>query len=119
MKPNAEVVDAQIKSWIMVNPRITNAEYVKYSFPSKTLECMVSGTPLLTTRLAGMPKDYYPYVYLFEDETVDGFKKVLERVFAISSKELHEKGMKAKEFALNQKNNVKQADIFYSFIKRL
>lgn len=119
LRPNAEVVDSQIKSWLMVNPRITNAEYVKYSFPSKTLECMVSGTPLLTTRLAGMPKEYYPHVYLFDEETVDGFQKVLRRVFSHSGEELHEKGMHAKEFALVQKNNVTQAEKFYSFIKRV
>ena len=119
LRPNAEVVDSQIKAWLMVNPRITNAEYVKYSFPSKTLECMVSGTPLLTTRLAGMPKDYYPYVYLFEDETVEGFQKTLNQVFNLSAVDLHEKGKKAKEFALSQKNNVTQAGKFYSFIKEV
>lgn len=119
MKPNAEVVDAQIKAWLMVNPRITNAEYVKYSFPSKTLECMASGTPLLTTRLAGMPKDYYPYVYLFENETKEGFKKVLSDVFSLTAGDLHDKGLMAKDFAINQKNNVKQAAKFYSFIETI
>ena len=117
--PNAEVVNAQLKAWLMVNPRITNAEYIKYSFPSKTLECMVSGTPLLTTRLAGMPKEYYPYVYLFGEETKAGFESVLKEVFALSAEELHERGKKAKEFAIQQKNNVKQAELFYSFIEKV
>ena len=78
---------------------------------------MVSGTPLLTTRLAGMPKDYYPYVYLFDEESKEGFKQVLKETFALTAEELHAKGMKAKDFALNQKNNVTQAEKFYSFIK--
>lgn len=119
MRPNADVVEAQIKAWLTVNPRITNAEYVKYSFPSKTLECMVSGTPLLTTRLAGMPSDYYPYVYLFDEESIEGFMKVLTRVFSLSAEELHQKGVLAKDFAINQKNNVKQAELFYSFIEKV
>ncbi|MCK9220808.1 MAG: glycosyltransferase [Bacteroidales bacterium] len=119
MRPNAEIIEAQMKACLMVNPRISNAEYIKYSFPSKTLECMVSGTPLLTTKLAGMPKDYYPYVYLFEEETEEGFKKALREVFSLSSEELHEKGTMAKDFALNNKNNVKQAQLFYSFLKQL
>lgn len=117
--PNAEVVNAQLKAWLLVNPRITNAEYIKYSFPSKTLECMVSGTPLLTTRLAGMPKDYYPYVYLFGEETKEGFESVLKDVLVLSAEELHERGKKAKEFAIQQKNNVKQAEHFYSFIDKV
>lgn len=119
MRPNSEIVDAQLKAWLLVNPRITDAEYVKYSFPSKTLECMVSGTPLLTTRLAGMPKDYYPYVYLFDEETPAGFRQSLETVFKESSEDLHKRGMKAREFALTQKNNVKQAEKFYNFLTQV
>lgn len=118
MKPNAEIVKNQLKAWVLVNPRITNAEYVKYSFPSKTLECMVSGTPLLTTRLAGMPKDYYPYVYLFDEETKEGFVTILKNVFSKSAEELHDFGKKAKTFALEEKNNVKQANKLYSFLKQ-
>lgn len=117
MKSNSEIVNNQLQAWVMVNPRITNAEYVKYSFPSKTLECMVSGTPLLTTKLAGMPKDYYPYVYLFEEETKEGFIKSLKEVFAKSADELHGFGAISKKFALEQKNNVTQAAKFYSFLK--
>lgn len=119
MQPNAVVVEAQLRAWLTVNPRITDAEYVKYSFPSKTLECMVSGTPLLTTRLAGMPKDYYPYVYLFDEESKEGFMQVLDKVFSLSAEELHQKGLLAKDFAINQKNNVKQAELFYSFIEKV
>lgn len=117
MKPNSEIVDNQIKAWLMVNPRITDAEYIKYSFPSKTLECMVSGTPLLTTKLAGMPNDYYPFVFMFEDETLDGFKNALYSVFSLSAEELHNKGAKAKEYAISQKNNIIQAKKFYKFLE--
>ena len=117
LKPNSEIVDQQLQAWVMVNPRITDAEYIKYSFPSKTLECMASGTPLLTTKLAGMPKDYYPFVYLFEDETLDGFKNALAKVFALDAKELHNKGANAKKFALEEKNNVMQATKFLNFLK--
>lgn len=119
MHPNTEIVAAQLKAWVLVNPRITDAEYVKYSFPSKTLECMVSGTPLLTTRLAGMPKDYYPYVYLFDEETPGGFENALKKVFSESQEALHQRGAMAKEFALTQKNNVKQAEKLYNFIETI
>ena len=79
---------------------------------------MVSGTPLLTTRLAGMPKDYYPYVYLFGKETKEDFMAVLKEVFSKSAKELHDFGSKAKIFAIQEKNNVKQASKFYTFLKQ-
>lgn len=119
MKPNFEIIEKQLQAWVLVNPRITNAEYVKYSFPSKTLECMASGTPLLTTKLAGMPKEYYPYVYLFEEETKEGFMNSLQKIFSLSAEELHRFGTDAKIFAIEQKNNVSQAQKFYDFLKTI
>ena len=32
---------------------------------------MVSGTPLLTTKLPGMPMEYWEYVYLFDNEKLE------------------------------------------------
>ena len=63
---NAEIVEREMAATLLVNPRPTGEEYVKYSFPSKTMEYMSTGTPVLTTVLPGMPKEYHPYVYLLE-----------------------------------------------------
>ena len=66
---------------------------------------MASGTPVLTTCLPGMPKEYNDYVFLLQDETTEGVKKALQEIFAMTDLELYEKGEKAKAFVLNQKNN--------------
>ncbi len=107
--PNEEVVKEEIKATLLINPRPTHEEYTKYSFPSKNMEYMASGTPVLTTRLPGMPRQYEPYVYLINDESVDGVKKALEEVFSNSRQELHKRGMLAKKFILDEKNNRVQA----------
>ena len=78
---NQEIVEKEQEATLLVNPRPTGEEYVKYSFPSKTMEYMASGTPVLTTVLPGMPKEYHPYVYLLEDETSDGITEKLKEVF--------------------------------------
>ncbi len=116
---NAEVVKKQLQATVVVNPRPTDEEYVKYSFPSKTMECMASGTPLLTTRLPGMPSEYYDYVYFIDDESEDGMLEAFKSVFAKSCEELHEFGAKAKKFVLDEKSNIEQAEKFYEFIKTL
>ncbi len=118
-QPNALVVQNQLTASLLLNPRLTNAEYVRYSFPSKTMECMASGTPLLTTKLPGMPKEYYGYVYFFEDETEDGMKSAFEDVLFKASEELHAYGMRAKEFVMNEKTNVRQAEKLMSFARTL
>jgi len=116
-KPNSEIVEAQIKSHLLVNPRPTDADFVKYSFPSKIMECMASGTPLMTTCIPSMPEDYYPYVYLMEDETVEGFCKAICDVINLSADELHSKGNAAKSFILSEKNYKVQAHKLYSLLE--
>lgn len=116
---NDEVKKAQLRASILLNPRLTDAEYVKYSFPSKTMECMASGTPLLTTKLPSMPKDYYPYVYFFEDESIEGMKIAFQKVLNITDTEMRQMGSKAKLFVLNYKNNKIQARKLIDFIKTL
>ena len=103
-RDNKEIVSLQTKAHILVNPRPTDAEFVKYSFPSKTIECMASGTPLLTTRIPSMPTDYYPHVYCFDKESVEGYYQTLSKLIRLPKEELHSKGKKAKEFILNNKN---------------
>lgn len=115
IQPNDLIVENQLKASVLLNPRFTDEDYVKYSFPSKTLECMVSGTPLLTTKLPGMPKEYYPYVYFFENETIEGMNNTLRLVLGKSSDELYDFGKMAKEFILREKTNIKQAKKFYEF----
>ena len=109
MLMNSQIVEKEQEATLLVNPRPTDEEYVKYSFPSKTMEYMASGTPVLTTVLPGMPKEYHPYVYLLEDETAEGIAGMLTEVLANSDEELFRKGCEARRFVLEEKNNVIQA----------
>lgn len=106
---NSEIVEKEMDATLLVNPRPTGESYVKYSFPSKTMEYMSTGTPVLTTVLPGMPREYHPYVYLLEDETADGIAEKLRQVLAQSEEALFQKGMEARSFILDRKNNVLQA----------
>ena len=106
---NTQIVEKEQEATLLVNPRPTDEEYVKYSFPSKTMEYMASGTPVLTTVLPGMPKEYHPFVYLLEDETADGIAKMLREVLSHPEETLFQKGAEARHFVLEQKNNVIQA----------
>lgn len=105
---SSQVVEKEMEATLLVNPRPTNEEFVKYSFPSKTMEYMASGTPVLTTVLPGMPREYHPYVYLIEDETPEGIGKALKEVLCRSDEELFRKGNQARRFILENKNNVIQ-----------
>ena len=120
MVPNEIVVEEQIKATLLVNPRPSNEEFTKYSFPSKNMEYMVSGTPVVTPPLPGMPKEYNKYVYVFQDESEHGICSTLNYILSQSSKTLHDFGGAAKQFVLDEKNNLKQAarivDLAYKLV---
>jgi glycosyltransferase involved in cell wall biosynthesis len=107
-KTNSEVLLYQKKARILINPRPSNEEFTKYSFPSKLLEYMSSGTPVLTTRLPGIPEDYTNLMYFIEDETFDGFYESLYECLNKSQLELDNFGELSREYVINEKNNVVQ-----------
>lgn len=106
---NEYIVNKLTEASLLVNPRPSFEKFTKYSFPSKNMEYMVSGTPLLTSKLQGMPIEYYDYVYLFEDETISGMAITIEQILLKSSDELISFGLNAQKFVLNQKSNEIQA----------
>jgi glycosyltransferase involved in cell wall biosynthesis len=119
IKLNDVVVAEQIKSTILINPRTSEGAFTKYSFPSKNLEYMASGTPTLLCNLPGMPDEYTDYVFVLKDETVDGMSKMLKQILSMDLKQLHGFGDKAKQFVLINKSNIAQTQKILDFIDTL
>lgn len=105
----AEVRTLQKKATLLINPRHSADEYTKYSFPSKTMEYMASGTPTLMSHLASIPQEYEPHLFFFDDESVEGIKNRIIEVCEKTQAELDAFGKAAAEFILTEKNEKKQA----------
>lgn len=104
------------RAYLLVVNKPTSDDYSNYSFSSKILEYMASGTPVLTTRVGGMPEEYYPYLYFIDDETPQGIAKAIEAVLALSENALAEKGQAAKQFAITAKNYLSQTNDILDFL---
>lgn len=104
---------------LLINVRNTADEFTKYSFPSKTIEYMLSGTPLLTTRLSGIPEEYYDYAYSVENNDVDTLRAAMERICAKPQEELIAFGASAQRFVAQEKNGNAQAAKIMELIIRL
>jgi len=98
-----------MEATLLVNPRSSQEKFVRYSFPSKTMEYMSTGTPVLMAKLPCLPSEYLPHLYLFQDETPEGIAQALRQTLALDDETLFQKGMQAREFVLKQRNNVIQA----------
>lgn len=60
----------------LVNPRPNNEEYTKYSFPSKNIEYLMSGNPVVAYMLDGMPECYKDFLYVIPDNQ-NSFENIL------------------------------------------
>lgn len=105
---NDELTKILIKATLLINPRPSHEEYTKYSFPSKNMEYMSVGTPLVTTRLPGIPSDHIPFIYIIDDETEIGIFKTLSSLLQKSDEELNQFGLICKDYTLREKNNIIQ-----------
>lgn len=116
IRPNQFIVEEELKSLLLVNPRPTEDEYTKYSFPSKNMEYMVSGTPVVTTKLPGMPPEYLDFVYVFENESVQGMASKLSELLLTDRRQLHAKGMSAKSYVLTNNSSNTQGKRIIDFL---
>ena len=80
---------------------------------------MVTGTPVLTTKLPCFPEEYDPYLYYMEDVSVDGFYKSMERALSLPKSEIEKKGRECRNFVLEKKNNRFQAQRILNLINRI
>lgn len=106
---NSCVLEEEKKSWLLINPRSTKEEYTKYSFPSKNIEYMRSGTPVLYTKLRSMPEEYYEYINLIDDESADGIKSAIEQIADGDYSIYEKKANAARKFVLENKSSAVQA----------
>ena len=118
-KLNKEVVEAEIRAKVLINPRPTSGEFTHYSFPSKTLEYMSTGTFTITTKLAGIPSDYFNYCGVINEESIEGIGNALSFYLDMDQNTLHAKGLEAKEYVLKYKNNITQTKKVLHFLSEL
>lgn len=110
--PRREALRLQRSATVLVNPRQNTGEYVKYSFPSKNLEYLQSGRPLIAYKLDGIPDEYDDYIFYVSDHTVDALR---DRLLALcehcEDDAVREKCAAAREFVTRCKNAGKQAAV--------
>ena len=111
-----EVRKLQREVTLLVNPRHSHEEFTKYSFPSKTMEYLASGTPTLMCHLPAIPKEYDNHLFYFNDESIKGMRDKIIEICSMSSNVLREHGMRARQFIVEEKNAYKQAQKVFDMI---
>ncbi len=105
---NKDVVIMEKNCDLLINPRPVSGEFTLFSFPSKILEYMSSGTATLATELPGIPKEYFEYLLKIDDDTSSGIAKAIKNALARTKSELHIVGRNAQKWVVANKSQKQQ-----------
>lgn len=94
---------------LLVNPRQNIENFTRYSFPSKTMEYLASGTPVLMYKLDGIPAEYDEHLYYVNGNAVEDLTAAIKEIINANPSELEETAKKAQEFIMLEKNAVVQS----------
>ena len=112
-----DVLRYEKKATLLLNLRNADDDYTKYSFPSKMVEYMLSGTPLLTSELEGIPSEYYSYCYVINDRDAQSVAKEIDRILHMNG--LAVVGSSAASYIKKHKNCVAQTERILNFMKSI
>lgn len=115
---NEHIKKIQTQVSILINPRPIDLPDGKYSFPSKILEYMESGTPSLVTKLKGIPKEYDDHLIYIDPLNKDEIISKIEELYFMDKQQLLILGKNAKEFA-RKKNVISQGEKIYQFLNSI
>ncbi len=116
--PREEALKLQHEATLLVNPRKPTEEITKYSFPSKTIEYMASGTPMIGYQLEGIPQEYYSFIFSPKGLSIEDMAQHIDEVLSMPSSELRDRAKSAKCFVAECKSAKMQVAKIIDFLKQ-
>ena len=98
-----DVVALYAQASVLVNLYRTDSPTLRYAFPSKVLEYLATGRPVVSTCTAGMREGYADIVTLLEEETPEALADLLRQIESMDTETIKQRGTTAKEFILKNK----------------
>lgn len=117
--PQEKALALQARASALINPRQPSGIFTKYSFPSKTLEYMRSGKPVLCCRLEGIPRDYDEYLCYIEENGAKGIEAAVRKLMQMPMEERNKLGERGRQYVLEYKNPRVQCKKLLQLLHRL
>lgn len=112
-----DLLKKQHEATMLISTRDPSEEASAYCFPSKIFEYMVSGNPVLSTKIKGIPDEYFDYMVALPDIKPETLAKKITEIAEMPKEERDVLGKVASEFIINNKNNVVQTKKMIKFLK--
>lgn len=103
-----EIAEAYSQATVLVNPRKNEGLYTRYTFPSKTMEYLASGKPVIGYKLDGIPKEYEKYMFFVDGDTSEDLKKRIVEICEKTPEDREMAGKNGKDFIACEKSPKEQ-----------
>jgi len=103
-----KAISIQKYAYAIVNPRKNEGKYTQFSFPSKNLEALSIGTPLIAYRLEGIPADYANHIIYVDETKPECLSKTMREVCSMDASILFETCLRSKKWVETEKTSEKQ-----------
>ncbi|MEU8087942.1 glycosyltransferase [Micromonospora sp. NPDC049101] len=117
--PRSELLPRLARAAVLVNPRPVDQDFVRWSFPSKIIEYLAAGVPVVSTRLPGIPAAYAPWLSFAEPDTADGLRAAVGRVLELPADEARARGAGGARFVRETRNPAAQGRRVRDFLAGL
>lgn len=111
-----ELLKKQSEATMLISTRDPSEPASRYCFPSKIFEYMVSGNPVLSTVIDGIPEEYFDYLIPLPDISPETLKEKITSIADMDKASREDLGARSRKFVLENKNNVAQMKKVLEFI---
>ena len=112
-----ELLEKQHEADCLISTRRPQEPASAYCFPSKLFEYMISGNPVISTRILGIPEEYFDHLIPLDSIAPEEIARCIRRVADMPSEVREKIGKEGRAFVLEKKSNTAQCARILEFIK--
>lgn len=116
--PRNKLLAFQKGADLLINPRVKAGIFTKYSFPSKNMEYLSSGTPMIGFKLEGIPDIYDSYINYFAEESAESLAFAIMNIYN-NYEAAMKKAAEAQLFVSQEKNKCSWGHKIIQFAENL
>jgi len=103
-------------AWLLINPRPVEDPIAQVTFPSKMFEYLLSGTPVLSTRLSGFTEEYDRVMFFSDGDDAQSIGEAINKVAQLPAETLRLVARDAQNFVIGCRTWRKQSARIKDFL---